>query len=56
MAKFYVQTIVTYWFEGEFETEEDAEAFGWNIDEMNYGEVDEIKVEELPEEDEETDE
>ena len=56
MARYYVETTVTYFYEGEFDTQEDAEAFGWNFDEMNYDGVEEIKVEELPEEEDEEEE
>jgi hypothetical protein len=50
MPRFYIQTQVNYWYEseeGEFATEEEAEAFGWNIDNLQYDSVEEIKVEEL---------
>ena len=56
MARFYITTQVNYYYEsdeGEFETEEEAEAFGWKVDEMLWGDVEEIKVEELIDDEEE---
>jgi len=50
MPRFYIQTQVNYYYEsdeGEFATQEEAEEFGWKVDEMLWGEVEEIKVEEL---------
>jgi len=56
MPRFYIQTQVNYYYEsdeGEFATEEEAEAFGWNIDNLQYDSVEEIKVEELESDEEE---
>lgn len=60
MAKHYIKTTVVYWYESdndEFADKEEAEAFGYNFDQMMYDGIDEIKVEEFDnEEDEEEDE
>ena len=59
MAKHYIQTTVTFWYESdndEFSSEADAEAFGWDYDKMNYDGVYSIEVEELPNDDEEDEE
>jgi len=54
MAKFYVQTLVTFGGEVEADSREEAETKGWDWeDELLYEGVYEIQVEEL--EDEEDD-
>ena len=56
MAKHYIRTTVTYWYESDndqFASEAEAEAFGYNFDQMMYDGIDEIKVEEFENEEEE---
>jgi hypothetical protein len=56
MARHYIKVLVEYWYESdndEFETSSAAEEFGWNIDELNYGSVQSITVEELENNEEE---
>ena len=56
MARFYIKTLVEYYYESdsdEFETEDQAEQFGWDIDNMHYGCVYSIDVEELEDDEEE---
>ena len=62
MAKYYIKTLVEYWYESdndEFASANEAEEFAWNFDELQC-EVQKITVEVLPddeeEEEEETDE
>lgn len=53
MAKFYVQTVVTFGGEVEADSREEAESKGWLWeDELLYEGVLEIQVEELDEEEE----
>lgn len=50
MAKFYVQTLVTFGGEVEADSQEEAEAKGWEWeDELLYEGVYEIQVEEMEE-------
>jgi hypothetical protein len=59
MSKHYIKVLVEYWYESdndEFESSSAAEEFGWNIDELNYGSVQSITVEELPNDEEEEEE
>jgi hypothetical protein len=56
MARHYIKVLVEYWYESdndEFESSNAAEEFGWNIDELNYGSVQSITVEELENNEEE---
>ena len=53
MGQYYIETTITYYYQGEFDSKEDAEQFGYNFDEMNYDGIDEISVQELEEEEEE---
>jgi len=56
MARHYIKVLVEYWYESdndEFETSSAAEEFGWSIDELNYGSVQSITVEELENNEEE---
>lgn len=54
MAKYYVQTLVTFGGEVEADSQEEAEQKGWEWeDELLYEGVYEIQVEEMEEEDEE---
>jgi hypothetical protein len=56
MGKYYVQTIVTFGGEVEADSEEEAEALGWQWeDELLYEGVQEIQVEQLEDEDEDED-
>ncbi len=59
MAKHYIRTTITYWYESDndqFANEAEAEAFGYNFDQMMYDGIDEIKVEEFENEEEEEEE
>ena len=47
MAKYSIKTVVEYFQEVECDTEEEAEELGWQFDDMNYGGVYSIEVEEL---------
>lgn len=54
MAKFYVQTLVTFGGEVEADSQEEAEQKGWEWeDELLYEGVYEILVEEMEEDEEE---
>jgi hypothetical protein len=56
MSKHYIKVLVEYWYESdndEFESSSAAEEFGWSIDELNYGSVHSITVEELENNEEE---
>lgn len=57
MARHYIKTTVTFTYESdndEFASEEEAEEFGWNYENMVYDALYSIDVEEF--ENEETDE
>jgi hypothetical protein len=59
MARHVITTTVTYFYESEdneFASTKEAEAFGWNFDEMNYDSVYSIDVEEMENEHDEDDE
>lgn len=60
MARHYIKTTVTFVYESdddEFESEEVAEQFGWDYDNMMYDGVFSVEVQEFEnEEDEEVDE
>jgi hypothetical protein len=56
MSRHYIKVLVEYWYESdndEFESSSAAEEFGWSIDELNYGSVQSITVEELENNEEE---
>lgn len=55
MARHLIKTTVTYWYESdndEFENKDEAEAFGWDFDNMIYDGVDSIDVDEFENEEE----
>jgi hypothetical protein len=60
MARHYIKTTVTFWYESsddEFADESEAEEFGWNYEDMHYDGVYSIEVDELDNEyDEDKDE
>jgi hypothetical protein len=56
MPKYDVRVVVEYMYEVEADSEEAAEAEGWNYEDYaHHGQVDSIDVDEIPEEDEEDD-
>jgi hypothetical protein len=56
MPRHYITTTVTFSYEShddEFKDSDEAEAFGWNYDEMMYDGVESIVVKEFENEEEE---
>ena len=59
MPRHYITTTVTFSYEShddEFKDSDEAEAFGWNYDDMMYDGVESIVVREFENEEEEDDE
>lgn len=53
MARYFIKTVVEFSYESdndEFDSEEAAEQFGWNYEDMMYDGVYSIEVEELEDE------
>jgi hypothetical protein len=59
MAKYFIKTVVEYYYESdndEFANADEAEQFGWKFDEMMYDGVYSIDVEEMENEEDEEEE